>query len=126
LENINGGPKEQASQQAPATTNLPSPKTEQKTEQDYSTLPQDAESARARRAAGESWTNLEIRNYYNARNAEIAALDVQWQQEGKTLEQRARLASELRHGMRMTTRDMMGDPRLLLGLLVRDAAKYGD
>src|SRR4029079_3277737 len=53
-------------------------------------------------------------------------LDQGWQAQGLSLEQRARQASELRHGMRMTARAMMSDPAQVLGLLLRDAQKYGD
>lgn len=89
-------------------------------------LPLTAEEASARKAAGESWTNKQVREHYNAQNAEIAALNEQWKQEGLTAEQRARKAHEIRHRMRMTGREMMSDGGLQLGLLIRDAQKYGD
>jgi hypothetical protein len=89
-------------------------------------MPANADDARALKAAGEKWSNKEIRDYYNAQNRLIPALDQEWIRQGKSAAERARLAFEHRHGMRMTAREMMGDPALQLDLLVRDAQKYGD
>lgn len=89
-------------------------------------LPTSAENARALKAAGETWSNKEIRDYYNAENKLVSALDQEWIRQGKSVAERARLAFEHRHGMRMTAREMMSDPGQQLELLVRDAQKYGD
>ena len=89
-------------------------------------LPRTAEEARARRAAGETWTNQQVRDYYNTENSRIPALNDGWRAQGMSAEDRARRAHELRHDMRMTSRAMMGDSGQVLELLIRDAVKYGD
>ncbi|HEY4238886.1 MAG TPA: DUF4157 domain-containing protein [Kofleriaceae bacterium] len=88
-------------------------------------LPASGDEALARKNAGEKFSNKEIRDNYNQRNQEINDLNKQWKEQGLSPEQRARKAYDMRHEMRMTSRDMMGSPEQQLDLLVRDAQKYG-
>jgi hypothetical protein len=71
-------------------------------------------------------SNAEIRDWYLQRNAEIEGMDAQWAAEGRSLEQRARAAHDVRHEARMRARSMMNDPREVADLRARDMAKYGN
>ena len=89
-------------------------------------MPASVEEVRARKAAGETWTNKQVRDSYNARNHQVAELNEQWKQQGLMAEQRARKAYALRHDARMTAREMMGSDPQKLRILIRDAKTYGD
>lgn len=75
--------------------------------------------------SGASWTNEEIRVYYNQVVATIGPANEQWKRDGLPVEQRARFAFEIRHDARLTCRAMMTDPREVEDLRRRDHEKYG-
>ncbi|MGE3765579.1 MAG: hypothetical protein AB7L94_25190, partial [Kofleriaceae bacterium] len=84
------------------------------------------EEAKAAKANGETFTNKAIREDYERQNKSIPEQNEQWKKQNIPLEERAKMASEKRHEMRMTSRELMGHDGEKLNLLVRDAQKYGD
>jgi hypothetical protein len=73
-----------------------------------------------------SWTNEEIRIYYNQVVTTIGPANEKWKQEGLSAEARARRASEIRHNARLTCRAMMSSPEEVEDLRKRDQEKYGN
>ncbi|MDP9606441.1 UNVERIFIED_ORG: hypothetical protein J2W38_006261 [Variovorax paradoxus] len=71
--------------------------------------------------------NKSIREWYNKHTSaeRMKELDDKWKAEGKTPEERARLAFEERHNARLTARSYMLDPAEVEGLRQRDLLKYG-
>src|SRR5262245_58222014 len=87
-------------------------------------FPNTVAEASALKAKGVTWTNEEIREYYVRVNDAIPAKNAAWKAEGKTAEQRARLAYEIRHNARLTCRAMMSSRLAVIGLQIRDFFKY--
>lgn len=75
---------------------------------------------------GHTWTNCEIRIYYNKLVSEIAAQDEASKQAGKSLEERAHAAFDIRHNARITARAMMANEAEVEQLRERDREKYGN
>jgi hypothetical protein len=75
---------------------------------------------------GASWTNEEIRVYYNQVVATIGPADEQWKREGVPAPERARRAFAIRHDARLTCRAMMTSPSEVEDLRKRDQEKYGN
>jgi hypothetical protein len=71
-------------------------------------------------------SNGEIRQWYNDQVATIDAEDQKWQQQGLTVEQRARHAYEIRHAARLKAREFMQDKGEVAQLQARDREKYGN
>jgi hypothetical protein len=88
-------------------------------------LPESVNEARALRARGASWTNVQIRDHYLALVARVAGANEQWKKEGLGAEERARRAYELRYDARMTCRAMMSDAEMLAAIERRDERKFG-
>lgn len=78
------------------------------------------------RKTGASWTNEEVRVYYNQLVATIGPGSEQWKREGLSAEERARRAYAIRHDARLTCRAMMTDPHEVEDLRRRDVEKYGN
>lgn len=89
----------------------------------YPTAPAEAV---ALKEAGTHWTNCEIRLYYNELINGIPSVDAQMQQAGKSAEERARAAYDIRHNARITARAMMEDAAEVQLLRERDQQKYGN
>jgi hypothetical protein len=70
--------------------------------------------------------NADIREWYLKRNGEIAEMDAQWKAQGRSPEERARLAQEVRHEARVRARAMMNNKREVADLRARDMEKYGN
>jgi hypothetical protein len=77
------------------------------------------------RQGGASWTNEEIRVYYNKVVTTIGPSNERWKQEGLPAEERARRAFAVRHDARLTSRAMMSDRAEVELLRLRDQEKYG-
>jgi hypothetical protein len=77
------------------------------------------------RRAGREWSNCEIRVYYNQLVATIPARVASLQEEGASMERRARSAFTVRHNARVTTRAMMSRQEEVEELRARDMQKYG-
>ncbi|GAA5067131.1 glycerophosphodiester phosphodiesterase family protein [Nocardia callitridis] len=68
--------------------------------------------------------NVEVRRWYNEVTGRIPELDRQWVAEGRSLEERARLASQVRHGARIGARELMLDRAGVAELNARDQQVY--
>jgi hypothetical protein len=88
--------------------------------------PTSAAEARALKKRGISWTNGEIRVYYNQLVSTIGPSDEQRKKEGLPAEERARRAFEVRHEARLTSRAMMANDSEVDDLRRRDQEKYGN
>lgn len=87
--------------------------------------PTTVAQADALKKGGASWTNEEIRAYYNRLVTTIGPSNERWKQEGLAAEERARRAFGIRHEARLTCRAMMSDPGEVELLRRRDESKYG-
>jgi hypothetical protein len=87
-------------------------------------FPKDPAEARSLKAQGVRWTNEEIRDFYVRTNDGVPAQNEAWKAQGKSAEARARLAYEIRHNARLTSRAMMSSRLEVLGLQIRDFFKY--
>jgi hypothetical protein len=90
------------------------------------TNPTTIAEAAALKNSGASWTNEEIRIYYNQVVTTIGPANEKWKQEGLSAEERARRASEIRHNARLTCRAMMTSTEAVEDLRKRDHEKYGN
>jgi hypothetical protein len=100
---------------APSTTSAaakPYPKTVAETE--------------ALKQGGASWTNQEIRVYYNQVVATIGPSNDEWRKQGLPADERARRAFAIRHDARLTCRAMMASASEVEDLRRRDQEKYGN
>lgn len=88
--------------------------------------PKTVEEAEALKKTGVSWTNQEIRAYYNKVVAGIAPSNDAWKKQGLSVEERARRAFEIRHVVRLTARAMMASAAEVELLRKRDQEKYGN
>lgn len=88
--------------------------------------PNSVGEAEALKAAGTTWTDRQVRQFYLARVAEIGPADDIARTRGDTVETRARTAYTSRHDARMIARAMMQDPAAALALRDRDRGKYGN
>jgi hypothetical protein len=88
--------------------------------------PTTVAEAEALKRGGVSWTNEEIRVYYNQVVSTIAAASEQWKRDGLPAEEQARRASEIRHDARVTCRAMMTSAAEVEDLRRRDQEKYGN
>lgn len=89
-------------------------------------MPRTPAEAQAMKAAGSKWSDCDIRRYYNQLVSEIPIAEITLKTEGKSVEERARRASETRHNARMTARAMMESAAEVEDLRKRDHAKYGN
>lgn len=103
---------------------LPDAATCQATLSDAS-LPDTAEEATAARAAGQSWTDAQIRTIYICRALQIGPENALWVKAGADAQTRARRAWQIRHDARLTARAMMADPEAVKALQARDQERYG-
>ena len=87
--------------------------------------PTSVAQADALKKGGASWTNEEIRAYYNRLVTTIGPSNERWKHEGLAAEERARRAFGIRHDARLTCRAMMSDPGEVELLRRRDESKYG-
>ena len=87
--------------------------------------PTSAAQADALKKGGASWTNEEIRLYYNQVVSTIGPSDEQWKHDGLSAEARAHKAFEIRHDARLTCRAMMASAAEVDDLRRRDQEKYG-
>jgi len=88
--------------------------------------PTSVVEAETLKKGGVSWTNEEVRVYYNEIVGTIAAANDRWKQEGLPVEERARRASRIRHDARLTCRAMMASRDEVEDLRRRDQDKYGN
>lgn len=88
--------------------------------------PTSVAQAEELRKSGASWTNAEIRAYYNKLASSIGPANEQWKKEGLSVEERARRAFQIRHDARHTSRAMMAIPAEVDALRRRDQEKYGN
>jgi hypothetical protein len=88
-------------------------------------LPQTAAEATAARQRGQTWSNVEVREHYLRLVGTIPERVRQLAAAGRSLEEQARAAYQIRHDARQTTRAMMTDAREVEGLRERDRQKYG-
>ncbi len=88
--------------------------------------PTSVAQAETLKKGGASWTNEEIRVYYNRVVSTIGPADEQWKREGLPAEERARRAYEIRHNARLTCRAMMASSAEVEDLRKRDQEKYGN
>jgi hypothetical protein len=88
--------------------------------------PTSVAQADALKKGGVSWTNEEIRVYYNQVVTSIGPASEQWKREGLSAEERARRAFEIRHDARLTCRAMMASAGEVEDLRKRDQEKYGN
>jgi hypothetical protein len=89
-------------------------------------LPSNPAEAKALLDAGLEYDEIEIRAYYLAQISKVDELDPIWINEGKTVEQRARAAYEIRHNARITARAMDSDLNRVQKQRARDIVKYGN
>jgi hypothetical protein len=87
--------------------------------------PNSVSEAEALKAAGATWTDRQVRQFYLERVSAIGPADELAATRGDTLEMRAREAFTSRHDARMIARAMMQDPAAVAALQDRDRAKYG-
>ena len=87
--------------------------------------PTSVAQAESLKASGTSWTNEEIRIYYNQLVAGIGPAAEQGKRDGLSAEERARRAFTTRHDARVISRAMMADAREVEDLRRRDQDKYG-
>jgi hypothetical protein len=71
-------------------------------------------------------TNEQIRQWYNNQVAVIPDLNLQWQSEGLSAEERAQRAQDIRHAARIKARDFMQNQQEVADLRARDQEKYGN
>ncbi len=88
--------------------------------------PTSVAQAETLKKGGASWTNEQVRVYYNQVVDTIGPADEGWKREGLSAEERARRAFAIRHDARLTCRAMMADPREVDDLRRRDQEKYGN
>jgi len=88
--------------------------------------PTSIAEATALRAAGTTWTDRQVRQFYLERVAAIGPADAAAVTRGDPVETRARTAFTARHDARMIARAMMSDPASLAALQARDLDKYGN
>jgi hypothetical protein len=88
--------------------------------------PSSVAEAETLKKAGASWTNEEIRLYYNQMVSTIGPKNEEWKKEGVPLLERARRAFEIRHNARLTCRAMMASAAEVDDLRKRDQEKYGN
>jgi hypothetical protein len=88
--------------------------------------PGSVAEATALKAAGATWTDRQVRQFYLERVAAIGPADADAVTRGDSVETRARTAFTSRHDARMIARAMMSDPAAVAALQSRDRAKYGD
>jgi hypothetical protein len=88
-------------------------------------LPESVEGAKALRASGSSWTDVQIREHYLRLVARIGPANDQWKKDGVKAEERARRAYKMRYEARMTCRTMMSDPTEVEELRARDQRRFG-
>lgn len=88
--------------------------------------PADVAEASALRASGVVWTDRQVRQFYIERVAAIGERDQQSRTAGKSAQERARAAYQLRQDARMTARAMMQDQEAVKGLEARDRVKYSN
>jgi hypothetical protein len=74
---------------------------------------------------GATWTNEEIRVYYNQVVSTIGPSNEQWKRDGLPAEERARRAFTIRHDARLACRAMMASSSDVEDLRKRDQEKYG-
>lgn len=87
--------------------------------------PTSIAEATALKAAGTTWTDRQVRQFYLERVAAIGPADAAAVTRGDPVETRARTAFTSRHDARMIARAMMQDPAAVAALQDRDRAKYG-
>ena len=87
--------------------------------------PSSVREAEALKAAGTTWTDRQVRQFYLERVFAIGPADDIAATRGDTIETRARTAYTSRHDARMIARAMMQDPAAVTALQDRDRAKYG-
>ena len=87
--------------------------------------PTSAAQADTFKKGGASWTNEEIRIYYNQVVTTIGPSNEQWKRDGLPAEERARRAFAIRHDARMICRAMMAIAAEVDDLRRRDQEKYG-
>jgi hypothetical protein len=71
-------------------------------------------------------TNSDIRAWYQKRIAGISKLNQEWIAQGRSLEQRARRAWQIRHNARIEARSMMETAAEIEDLRRRDLRLYGN
>lgn len=91
-----------------------------------SALPKTPAEALAMKKAGRQWEDCAIRVYYNELVSSIAANNQTLQSEGKSAEERAHAAYDIRHNARLTARAMMASDAAVQALRDRDQEKYGN
>lgn len=89
-------------------------------------MPANPEEARTLKQGGMHWSDCDIRVYYNVLVSKIPALEARLQAEGKSAEEQARAAFDIRHNARMTCRAMMDSELEVKVLRERDREKYGN
>jgi hypothetical protein len=87
--------------------------------------PTSVAQAETLKQGGASWTNEEIRVYYNQVVSTIGPSNEQWKRDGLSAEARAHKAFEIRHDARLTCRAMMASAAEVDDLRKRDQEKYG-
>lgn len=88
--------------------------------------PTSVAEAEALKKGGVSWTNQEIRAYYNQIVSTIGPAHEQWKKDGLPAEERARRAYQIRHDARLVCRAMMASVDEVDDLRKRDQEKYGN
>ena len=88
-------------------------------------LPSTPAEAQALRDAGLEYDGNEIRAHYLRMTEGIDASNEEWIKQGKSAEERARLAYEIRHKARVTARAMDHRTGIVNALRERDLKKYG-
>lgn len=88
-------------------------------------LPENVAEALAKKQAGASWSNREIRARYVCWVTAIGAKNEAWKAEGIPLSERAKRAYQTRHEARRTARAMMANAAEVKMLEARDREKYG-
>ena len=71
-------------------------------------------------------TNEQIRQWYNDQVSVIPNLNLQWQSEGLSAEERAQRAQDIRHAARIKAREFMQNQQEVADLRARDQEKYGN
>lgn len=87
--------------------------------------PNSVGEAEALKAAGTTWTDRQVRQFYLARVAAIGPADDGARARGDSVETRARTAFAARNEARTIARAMMQDAAAVEALRDRDRAKYG-
>lgn len=73
-----------------------------------------------------TYTNTEVRKWYNDQVATIAPRNLTWEKQGLPIDERAFLAWGMRHNARVEARKMMSSKREVRQLQRRDRKKYGN